>query len=402
MTTVRGLSLVTVLLLLASACGGSEEAAPLTDPVSSSTPSVQDEPSLDSIALPRLGNQPATQLLLATEAAEIALPSVVGTSASEPDGAPVASPRQATPVTVPNSQGPSATQTSAPTQTSVAPTTPGPGSPPGAPPFPASMAAIRGGDQILLIDTTTGNSATVAQFSLIVDEENRIGPVFPFSVDVDPVAVGVRYDTCCEPQGAGTTFVDLVTGSSGQATSGGLPSVSPNGATVALSNLETIEVINTSTGSSTTLSRSGETWFVGRTAWAPDGRTLAVEVLSQSFDAPAIALVDTAMSNLDDAVVLEAPKGSAWTLPSFRYDGTLVVLETRTSATAAKPRVVVIDLDGSLLDTIDTGAADGVLDIDHDVSGYWLLLIDSAGDAHWAGPDAAGRLPGGGFTSASW
>jgi len=411
MTPVRASLLLTAVSLIASSCAGSEPAVPVGDAARTPTPVAPAESQRDDVTLPRLGDQPVTQLLAAADPAEIELPRVQNavipgdegqpeTNTSPPTNPagtnPSATTPQPVPLTEPNSQSPSSTSPSPPgataaPQDSAAPTA-----------FPPSMAAIRGGEEILLIDTSTGNSTSVALFSLVVDEENKVGPPFPFSVDVDPVAVGVRYDTCCDPQGSATTFVDLTSGLPGTAISGGLPSVSPNGSKLALSNIETVDIVDVVNGSTSTLAKSGEQWFVGRTSWSPNGATIAVEVLAPTLDAPAIALVDPTMPNLDSAKVLEAPGGYAWTLPSFRADGNLVVLETSISATGAKPRVVVVDHSGIAVETIDLAGMDGVLDIDHDVSGYWLLVVDSDGGAFWFGPGSSGRLPGSGFTSASW
>ena len=268
--------------------------------------------------------------------------------------------------------------------------------------FPASMVVIRGGEDVLLVDTTSGTARLVANLSPEFDPGDEVGPQVPYSVDVDPTVAAVRYDRCWDEDESATLLVDLHSGEQLGSWPGSLPSVSHDGSTLALSRAAALDLVDMATSATTTISRSDGMWFIGRTSWSPNGLTLAVEVFAATFGSPVIALVDALVPSLDTAVLLDAPPGRSWTLPTFRADGKLVVLENSVDGVLAPPGIVVVDRSGVLVDTIGPVDLDAILDMDYDVSGRWLLVVDGRGDAFWFGPTGAGRLPGSGYSSASW
>ena len=71
-----------------------------------------------------------------------------------------------------------------------------------------------------------------------------------------------------------------------------------------VSHVSAIGVIDIASGTTSLLERSGDQWFVGRTSWSRDGSMLAIEVHSPAIGRPAIAVVPSDASSLDDAVIL--------------------------------------------------------------------------------------------------
>ena len=386
----RSLAVLAVTLaIVATACGSTSESS---GPAPSQSSSVEPTTPLAGdvgVSMPQLTASGPTELTPASDPTDIPLPGVASTS----------EPLQSTTSTVGASStttpiGSSTTQQ--PTQTTTTAAQP---APPSA--FPTSMAAIRGSEQILLIDTTTGASTVIAEFSLVVDVENQIGPQFPFSVDVDAAAVGLRYDTCCDVEASMTSYIDLQTENTSSPVPGAVPSVSPDGSALAVTHVSTIDVIDTASGSTTSLGRSDATWFLGRSSWNHDGSSLAIEVHTTAVGRPAIAVVPAGATSLDAATLLEPPQNVSWTLPSYRADGALVVVETAFAGESGT-RIVAVDPTGTVIDTIGLADIHSILDIDHDVTGQWMLIVDGQGDAFWFGPGGAGRLPGSGYSSASW
>ncbi len=263
------------------------------------------------------------------------------------------------------------------------------------------MVAIRGGEVLLLIDTSNGASSTLIEFDLFVDPENQTGQQFLFSVDVDPYNSLLAYDTCCDVDANQTHWYDLAGRAAVSSTQGVVPSVGDRGRLLATSDTTTIAIEDTTSGERNVMARAATEWFVGRTAWNSAGSVLAAEVQAAEFAGPSIALIGAQSQSLDDATLLAPPNDKAWTLPSFRHDDALVVVESSLDG-SAHTRLIVIDWLGNMIDTVQLTGIRSVLDVDHDASGQWLLVVDGEGDAFWFGPGGAGRLPGSRYNAASW
>jgi len=267
--------------------------------------------------------------------------------------------------------------------------------------FPTSMVAIRGGEVLLLIDTSNGASSTLIEFDLFVDAENQTGQQFLFSVDVDPYNSLLAYDTCCDVDENQTHWYDLAGRAAVSSTQGVVPSVGGRGRLLATSDTTTIAIEDTTSGERNVMARAATEWFVGRTAWNSAGTVLAAEVQAAEFAGSSIALIGAQSQSLDDATLLAPPNDKAWTLPSFRHDDALVVVESSLDG-SAHTRLIVIDWLGNMIDTVQLTGIGSILDVDHDASGQWLLVVDGEGDAFWFGPGGAGRLPGSRYNAASW
>jgi len=386
-------------LLLLGSCGGPESAdAPSATALGATGTTVPDgtdtdrDPTLD---LPTLTGEADTPLVAAADPSDVPLPTTSipgsGTTLTIPTSNPVST----------SDPAPASTIAGSPTSTSQQPTTTLVQPAPGPSAFPTSMVAVRGGEVILLIDTTNGASSTLVEFSLLVDAENQIGPQFPFSVDVDPYNSVLAYDTCCAEEASQTHLYDLANRVGLSTTSGAVPSIGRHGTMLATSDVTSLVIEDIASGHRSVLKRAGSDWFLGRTAWNSDGSVLAAETQAPGFTGPSIALIGAQSQSLEEATLLSPPNGKAWTLPSFRHDDALVVVETSLDG-SAQTRLVVIDEFGTVIDAIGLTGLTSVLHVDHDVSGQWLLVVDGEGDAFWFGPDGAGRLPGSGYNAASW
>ncbi len=393
-------------LLLAASCTSSDE-SPAAEIAPTTTGPVElvIDNGINVVAIPvRLTD--AVDLILDDPAGSpVPLPSLPtsGSGDSTSDTTQSTTPEATTVVTVPPATTATGPATSAagpqgnPTMTTIEsnnnPTTTQ------APPMPLSMAAIRGGEAILLVDTSTGNSVTVRQLPVVVDETDQVGPQAPRSVDIDPVGQNLWYDECCRPPVGTSHAIDLQTDASTNTLSSGYPAIDPLGVLVASTAGSTL-ALNSGGGAVATfdLGQLGEDTTGTRSGWSQDGTTLAVEV--SVGDVPGVAIFAIGRGpavTLTLNRVLQPPGGKRWASPTFGSDGLLRVVES---------------VDIHILRTIDpdTGAVEksttipvpGIVDVDVDASGTWWLIVDGAGRVHAFDESNLITLPGDGYSSAAW
>lgn len=421
---LRRLSICAAVGLAAAAC------APATTDVSgvpaTTSPVSTSDDGVVSIAIPVRSATPAPLRLDGDASAPVPLPAALDTSNSD-DGNRVAERAGAdtngvvtSPVdagsdnTGPDNTGPGDTRPSADAGDTSGPND-GPGTGSGSTPtsgstgppvlttatgpMPASMAVVRGGEHVLLVDTSAGNSLTVAQFDSVVDPEDQVGPQAPRSIDVDPFNAEVWIDECCRPETGVSHRIDLATLDELTSFGAGHPNVIGSGDVVS-TNGGVIELRGRDGSIERQIDlhdRLGRDAVVGRSDIDPSGTTIAVEATLD--DEPAIVLITLAAGvELVVEHVIDGRRGVRWSAPSFGADGLLRVIESGSSGHLMR---VIDPVTTEALQTISLPLP-GIVDADVDASRSWWILVDGTGDVHAFDGRELTALPGGGVTAAAW
>ncbi|MCP3935360.1 MAG: hypothetical protein GY708_08310 [Actinomycetia bacterium] len=334
--------------------------------------------------------------------ATIPLPSV----ATSPSGSPRQDTTDETPdtttettsdttVSVPDKNG--STTPDSETDSDVDTTTAVPGEPSATSAMPASMVVVRGGEAVVLVATGDGAARTVHQVRLEVDPEDAAGPSTPVSVDVDPSTASVRFALCCVDGFASISTVNLADASESEPMAGAAPAVSPDGNSVAYVTHQggvTIVDVTSLTEHAIDL---GPAVTATSVDWSPDGSLLAVGG-ANSLGVTVVVMVD-AVSRSSTAML--APASGTWTMPRLGAGNALVVQEGM-GTTSDTVLAVVDPSSGSVVDRVVFADLGGVVDLDFDSSGTWLLVVDGRGRAHAFDGTSLVNLPGDGYTAASW
>ncbi|MCB0991806.1 MAG: hypothetical protein KDB16_12555 [Acidimicrobiales bacterium] len=261
-------------------------------------------------------------------------------------------------------------------------------------PMPASMVAVRGGESVVLVETTSGRAAVIFQTSLTVDPEDRVGPNSPVSVDVSGHGV-VYVETCCADPTALITPIDIgdPTATSTKLAGSG-PALSGSGDRVALIDPQgrvAVRQVQTDESAEASLAPGLMPHSV---SWSTDSSLLVVG----AGDASGTAIVTVDAANLSAREVLRPPAG-AWTMPQIAAGGSIVA----NASDAQKSALALIDpITGTTLSTIELEISGGIVDIDLDSTGRWLLIVDGLGRALAFDGNELTLLAGDGYTAASW
>lgn len=276
---------------------------------------------------------------------------------------------------------------------------------------PPLLAAITDDGRLVVVDTTTGEELRELDSADDPRAEQPVeGSLHVFDeVDVAPDGATVWYSACCEPAG-GNTYRAAVAGGEPERVGEGYDPTSGAGSRF----VAAIEIFGATIRDAA--GDLGKRWWhdprmgeYQEVAWSLDGRTLVVRVGAPSpgellvLDVAAIpgGAADPATAPQPDPQVLP---GSAWTEPTFRRDGRLVVAEQAGDRWAG--RVIDVATRELLLEeSIDYGGQP--IDQDHDPSGGWLLAVVAEpgapdGQLRWFGPGGStGAVPGR-YRAAAW
>lgn len=273
--------------------------------------------------------------------------------------------------------------------------------------MPTVMVAVRGAEQVILIDTADGTAWPVFETSLEVDAENQIGPSTPASLDLARDGV-VRFDMCCADAAPTLHTIDLSDRESpprqlgDPSVFGASPSASPAGEAIAYVEVNDHEqpraVVERQDSAQKLTVDLDPSHAVHTVSWATDGSVLAVGATGEA-NGQASSMIALADPDTGQVERLLQPQAGRWSMPQIASNGLVVVNSSDSTGTA----VSIVDPDtGETLARIGFASMRGIVDLDFDASGEWLLIVDGSGRAHAFDGVSIVTLPGDGFTAASW
>lgn len=234
------------------------------------------------------------------------------------------------------------------TTTARGPSTSEPGQPvttaPGQPPptgGPATtrkatpLAIVAADDRRVVVLDQSGSAAPRTLFDLGDSSPTDNQPPFIGGVALAGDASSVYFDVAGNPEAGAINRVPLAGGRPDELGSGVAPVPSPDGSMLALLKAPepdvpaTVVLRQLSGGSSERRIELGD-GSCGNLAWAPSRRELAVDLCSQE-EPVTVALIDVATAGIR---TLTPPDGTTWSVPAFKDDGTLTLVEQRGSDAA--------------------------------------------------------------------
>ena len=276
---------------------------------------------------------------------------------------------------------------------------------------PGAAVAITDDNRVVVVDTRTGAEVReLFRGSPPDPKDPGTGDLGGLSVSADGATVWFhRSGHGCA--NAGTIYRVPVGGGEAEAVAEGeVPAISADGSQLAYADRRgadecagTLVVRDVETGGVTEWRQGGDDanpWAISAIAWAPDGRSLAIEMGS---DASGIGILDlTVDESLDDLSGL--PVGGPNGAPAWSPDGQDLYATTWCcgdfSFDPASAQIVRVHLaDGAVEEVARPGAYVEALDVD--ASGRWLLYV-ADGQLFALDADGTATPLGRGYTDAPW
>jgi hypothetical protein len=239
-------------------------------------------------------------------------------------------------------------------------------------------------------------------------DEPVAGCSWVVEVAVSPDGATVFYETCCEPAPGNVYRVPMAGGTPELVIHGGFPAPDPAGERLAVVELQWVTVQPLGGGEARRFAdEDGQVVeFVHGMSWSPDGLTLAFSVddgLGAGLHVRRLQVEEA--TSFEDALPVRQPPGSSWTLPTYRYDGLLVVAEQDLAPadlpTSPARGLVVDPSTGTVVEEFDYG---GPVRSQHmDAAGVHLLYTLADGSVRWRSAGAeTGTLAPAGYLAAAW
>lgn len=273
---------------------------------------------------------------------------------------------------------------------------------------PPWLVAVTTDHRLVVVDADSGETVRVLAEGDDPDDFGGDGqePVaagaFLDSVAVDQLGGVVYYSVCCEPAPGNLYRVPLAGGEPRRVGVGYDPAVSPDGASVAVVEMQWLSVTTPDGETATRFAPAADMPMeVARPSWSPDGRTLAFEAMVDNRGEPEIRLLAAGARSMDDARRVPAHAAKApWRNPVFDASGGLWVLEQSAGKDAlATARLRVDPETGRVLERREL--EDQVTRQAYDRGGAHLLMVLADGSLLWESGGTSRRLPGS-FVSAAW
>lgn len=273
---------------------------------------------------------------------------------------------------------------------------------------PPWLVAVTTDHRLVVLDADSGETVRVLAEGDDPDDFGGAGeePVaagaFLDSVAVDQLGGVVYYSVCCEPAPGNLYRVPLAGGEPRHVGVGYDPAVSPDGASVAVVEMQWLSVATPDGETTTRFEPAAEMPMqISRPAWSPDGRTLAFEAMVDNHGEPEVHLLAADARSMEDARRVPADAAKApWRSPVFDASGALWVLEQSAGPDAQETaRLRVEPTTGEVLERRELSGK--VTRQTYDRGGAHLLLVLAGGDLVWESGGTFRRLPGS-FVSAAW
>jgi hypothetical protein len=262
---------------------------------------------------------------------------------------------------------------------------------------PASIIAAD--DRRVVVLDQSGSAPPRTLFDLGASSPNDNQPPFIGGVAFAPDSSTVYFDVAGNPEAGLINRVPLAGGRADELGPGVAPAPSPDESMLALLKAPepdvpaTVVVRQMKGGSSERRIELGD-GSCGNLAWSPNGREVAIDLCSQE-EPVTVAIIDVASSGIR---TLTPPDGTTWSVPAFKGDGTLTLVEQRDSDAA----VVALRPDrSSVATTLLRRPSTRINTIDWSAAGD-LLVVDQDGIVIAAIGGTAAQQVATGFTAAAW
>lgn len=296
--------------------------------------------------------------------------------------------------------------------TTTSPSTTSTGEPQAPLPRPGRWVGITDDGRLVAVNAESGEQAKVLGEFDHPDEcpragEPAAGCQWVAEVAMSPDGQSVYYETCCEPAPGAIHRVPIDGGEPEMVAFGAHPAVDPAGQRLAAVELQWVTVHELGGDDVLRFRDDDSPATLHGMTWSPDGAQLAFVAFDRTDEPGRLLVLDVhEADNLADARSIDRGDGGrSWTLPTFRRDGALVVVEQELElpdSPQGPARAVVVDPDsGEVRESFDRSGA--VLSQDHDPSGTYLLYVLEDGSVRWEfdGTDG-GVLAAGGYLAATW
>jgi len=271
----------------------------------------------------------------------------------------------------------------------------------GAPPttrIPTPLSIIAADDQRVVVLDQSGAAAPRTLFDLGTSTPaDQVPPVIG-GVSLSGDGRFAYFDVVGNPVAGALNRVPVAGGPKQELGSGVAPMLSPDGSTLALieapePDVPSTLVLRPADGGATRRFELGE-GTCGNIAWAPSRREVAVDLCSGG-EPVTVAIVDIASSGVRQ---LTPPEGITWSVPAFKPDGTLTLVEQRGTDAA----VVALTPDrASVASTLLRRPSANINSLDWSPGGD-LLVCDRDGIVVAAVGGTKPQQVATGYTSAAW
>ncbi len=279
-------------------------------------------------------------------------------------------------------------------------------------PRPDRWVGITDDGRLVVVDAESGEHARVLGEFDHPDEcpkagEPAAGCRWVVEVALSPDGQQVYYETCCEPAPGVIHRVPIGGGEPEMVVFGAHPAVDAAGERLAVVELQWVTMHELGGERVVRFRDDDSPAMLHGMTWSPDGEQLAFVAFDRNDEAGRLHVLDlNEADSLADAYAIGPPNGGrSWTLPTFRRDGALVVVEQELqvpNSPEGPARAVVVDPgSGEVRERFDRSGA--VLSQHHDRSGTYLLYVLADGSVRWEldGADS-GVLADGGYLAATW
>ena len=237
------------------------------------------------------------------------------------------------------------------------------------------LSIVAADDRRVVVLDQSGSAPPRTLFDLGPSSPNDTQPPFIGGVAFAPEGSTVYFDIAGNPESGMINRVPLAGGKADEIGPGVAPAPSPDGSMLALlkapePDVPATLVLRQLTGGSSERRIELGDGSCGNLAWSPNRREVAVDLCSQE-EPVSVAIVDVATAGVR---TLTPPEGTTWSVPAFKDDGTLTLVEQRDSDAA----VVTLKADrtsvastllrrpSTRINTIDWSSAGDLLVCDQD------------------------------------
>ncbi|MEO5680600.1 MAG: hypothetical protein ABIS47_13125, partial [Acidimicrobiales bacterium] len=263
---------------------------------------------------------------------------------------------------------------------------------------PTPLPIVAADDRRVVVLDQTGSTPPRTLFDLGPSTSEDQAPPLIGGVSLSGDGTQAYFDVVGTPVAGSLRRVPVAGGPADQIGAGVGPAPSPDGSMLALiqapdPDVPAIVVLRTLPGGAERRFELGD-GTCGNIAWAPGGRELAVDICSGG-EPVTVAVIDVASAGLRQ---LTPPDGVTWSIPAFKPDGTLTLVEQRdadavvVSLTPDRNRVAasILRRASTTINTIDwSGRGD-------------LLVCDVDGIVVAAVGGGQAEQVATGYTSAAW
>lgn len=189
-------------------------------------------------------------------------------------------------------------------------------------------------DRRVVVLDQSGSAAPRTLFDLGPSGPSDTEPPFIGGVALSGDGGSVYFDVAGTPVAGSIRRVPVTGGQVQELGEGVAPVPSPDGSLLALlkspePDVPAIVLVRSSNGGSERRFELGD-GSCGNIGWAPSGRELAIDLCSQA-EPLTVALIDIASGGIRS---LSPPDGVTWSVPAFKADGTLTLVEQREADAA--------------------------------------------------------------------